>query len=90
MISHLFGKLIGFQTILNIRPVNTFQVQLPFLQYFKKDIKFVAMSMMMQDYKNAKAVGYIIKEAIEGRDAVVIASTDFSHYIPAAKAKERT
>ncbi len=43
--------------------------------------------MLMQDYKTAKDVGQVIREAIDGKDAVVIASTDFSHYVSPEKAK---
>jgi AmmeMemoRadiSam system protein B len=68
---------------------HSIEVQLPFIQYFKPDTKFVPICMLMQDYKTAVEVGRTIGEAIDGKDVVVIASTDFSHYIPAQKAKEK-
>jgi AmmeMemoRadiSam system protein B len=61
---------------------HSIEVQLPFLQYVKQDIKFVPICMMDQSYETAVEVGKIISNAIKGKDAVVIASTDFSHYIP--------
>jgi AmmeMemoRadiSam system protein B len=67
---------------------HSIEVQLPFIQYFKPDSKFVPVCMLMQDHKTAREVGQVISEAIDGRDVVVIASTDFSHYIPPQKAKE--
>ena len=44
--------------------------------------------MLIQDYKAAAEVGQIIRQAIGDRDAVIIASTDFSHYVSPEKAKE--
>lgn len=65
------------------------EVQLPFLQFFKKDIKFVPIVMMAQDYEFAYALSGIIKDAIDDRDVIVIASSDFSHYVPKRSAYER-
>lgn len=61
---------------------HSIEVQLPFLQYIKKDFNFVPICMGMQDYKTAKEVGSIIKDVIKDRDVVVIASSDFTHYEP--------
>lgn len=59
---------------------HSIEVILPFLQFIKKDIKFVPICMRFQDYQTAIEVGEIIRKAIKGRDTVVIASTDFTHY----------
>ena len=61
---------------------HSIEVQLPFLQFFKKNIKFVPISMLLQEYELAIEVGKIIREAIDGKNAVIIASSDFSHYVP--------
>jgi AmmeMemoRadiSam system protein B len=61
---------------------HSIEVQLPFLQFFKKDVKFVPIAMLFQEYEIAVEVGNIIRDAIDGRDVVVIASSDFSHYVP--------
>ena len=45
--------------------------------------------MGLQELRYAVEVGEIVREAIKGRDAVVLASTDFSHYIPKAEAARR-
>lgn len=58
------------------------EVQLPFLQFFRREIRFVPIVMMAQDYEFAEALARIISEAIDGKDAVIIASSDFSHYVP--------
>jgi len=71
------------------RHEHSIEVQLPFIQFFSQDRKFVPISMMMQDHKSATQVGKAIRDAIAGRDAVIIASTDFSHYISPEQAREK-
>jgi len=70
---------------------HSLEVQLPFLQYFTNDFKFVPIAMMDQDHETAVDVGAVIRKAIEGRqgDVVIVASTDFSHYVPEAIAKKK-
>ncbi len=59
------------------------EVQLPFLQFiFGNGIKIVPICMMLQDYQSSRDLGIAIAGAIKGRSAVIIASTDFSHYVP--------
>jgi AmmeMemoRadiSam system protein B len=60
---------------------HSIEVQLPFLQYFNHDFKFVPITLGMQDYKTSSEVGEIVAEAIKesGRDTVIIASSDFTH-----------
>mgnify|MGYP001626349334 FL=1 len=65
---------------------HSIEVQLPFLQYFREDIKIVPLIMLSQHYEFAEALAGIIKDAIKDHDAVVIASSDFSHYVPKAMA----
>jgi AmmeMemoRadiSam system protein B len=71
------------------RGEHSIEVQLPFLQYIKPDIKFVPLAIGQQTYKMAKEVGGIISKAISGRDVVVLASTDFSHYVPKEIAEKK-
>ncbi len=63
---------------------HSIEVQIPFLQYLFGGIRFVPISMMLQDLETATEVGRDIAKAAkaEGADVVVIASTDFSHYVP--------
>ncbi|MDP8011416.1 MAG: AmmeMemoRadiSam system protein B [Thermoplasmata archaeon] len=67
---------------------HSIEVQLPFLQFFKKEIKIVPIVMMAQDYEFAKLLSEIIKDSIKGKDVVIIASSDFSHYVPKRMAYE--
>ncbi|MEM3445607.1 MAG: AmmeMemoRadiSam system protein B [Thermoplasmata archaeon] len=62
---------------------HSIEVHLPFLQFFK-EVQFVPISMYRMDIPTAKKTGEAIKNVISGakKDVVVIASTDFSHYVP--------
>ncbi len=58
---------------------HSIEVQLPFLQYFK-DFKFIPISMALQDLQTAREIGDILGSITT--NAIVIASTDFSHVGP--------
>jgi len=74
---------------------HSIEVQLPFLQYIyekaNKSFKFVPIVLMMQDINTALDIGKAIYEGISevGRDTVIIASTDFTHYEPHHVAQEK-
>jgi len=69
---------------------HSIEVQLPFLQYrFKDDFKFVPISIINEfpsfDFlEECKAVGKTIANVIkkDKKKWIIIASSDFSHYIP--------
>lgn len=67
---------------------HSIEVQLPFLQYIKRDIKIVPISMGFQDFETAVDTAKAVKKAIAGKDVCIIASSDFSHYIPPEKARQ--
>lgn len=59
------------------------EVQLPFLQFlYGSDFKFVPICFLMQDLESSREVGRAIGKASSNRNAVVIASTDMTHYEP--------
>jgi len=70
---------------------HSLEVQLPFLQHLFGRVKMVPICMMMQDVKTSDAVGGAIGKACAGKDVVIVASTDFTHYEPqrSAVAKDR-
>jgi AmmeMemoRadiSam system protein B len=69
---------------------HSIEVQLPFLQYlYGERFKIVPICFMMQDYDSAVEVGRALVEALDARDAVVIASSDMTHYEPAKAAAEK-
>ena len=57
------------------------EVQLPFIQYIDPDPSIVAITMGDQSPRSAAELADALREACAGRDAIVIASTDMSHYI---------
>ncbi|WP_414469297.1 AmmeMemoRadiSam system protein B [Methanobacterium sp. ACI-7] len=60
------------------------EVHIPFLQYFSDDFKIVPVSMWMQDIETSYEIGKSIKNIAEsmGKDVVIIASSDMTHYKP--------
>lgn len=69
---------------------HSIEIQLPFLQYlYGPSVRFVPICMALQDLKTSREVGEAISSAIRGRDVVVIASTDLSHYEPQQVAEEK-
>jgi len=71
---------------------HSIEVQLPFLQFLYGDtFRFVPISMMLQDVRTAKDVGQAVAQGIttSGKNAVIIASTDFSHYEPHETAQDK-
>ncbi|AIZ57178.1 hypothetical protein Mpt1_c13160 [Candidatus Methanoplasma termitum] len=61
---------------------HSIEVQIPFLQFIDKDPKIVPIIMGDQSKSTAERLAHAIKEACKGRDVIVIASSDMSHYIP--------
>src|SRR5256712_4504586 len=71
------------------RHEHSIEVQLPFLQDLFQEVTFAPICMGLQELKYAVEIGEIVRDAIQGKDVVVPASTDFSHYIPKAEAARR-
>ena len=67
------------------------EVQLPFLQYFKPDIKIVPVVLgyaSVDDYKDiGKGIAQALKET--GREAVIMVSSDMNHYEPQHITKDK-
>lgn len=69
---------------------HSIEVQLPFLQYvFGSSFKFVPLCFLMQDLDTCREVGVALGETLEAKNAVVIASTDMTHYEPHTRATEK-
>jgi len=66
------------------------EVQIPFLQYLFEDFMILPISIGIRDEETAMEVGMEIKDAIDatGRDAVILASSDFTHYAPDKVARD--
>ena len=62
---------------------HSIEVQLPFIQFLYGDsAKFIPICMMMQDLKTSREIAKSIVEQCKGKDYVIIASSDFTHYEP--------
>lgn len=69
---------------------HSIEVQLPFLQYlYNSAFKFVPICFLMQDLESCREVGQAVAEALKGKNAVIIASTDMTHYEPHERAEEK-
>jgi AmmeMemoRadiSam system protein B len=66
------------------------EVQLPFLQYlYGSSFKFVPICFLMQDLESNREVGSALAKALAGKNAVIIASTDMTHYEPQRSAEKK-
>jgi hypothetical protein len=69
---------------------HSIEVQLPFLQYlYGSAFKFVPICFLMQDLESSREVGQAVAEGLKGKNAVIIASTDMTHYEPHATAEKK-
>ena len=67
------------------------EVQIPFLQYIKEEIRIVPIILIMQDIDTAfdlgKAIADVVAEKIDS--TLLIASSDLTHYEPNAEAHRK-
>ena len=73
---------------------HSIEVQLPFLQYRFKSFQMVPISITNLDYseeflKKCETLGKHIAKTIRNKPISVIASSDFSHYLPRETAEEK-
>ena len=74
---------------LSHRDEHSLEVQMPFIKYRFPRARIAPVMMGQQDYASAMRLAEKIRHAIRQtkRDFRIVASSDFSHYVPAAKAK---
>lgn len=73
------------------RNEHSLEVQLPFIQYFVKQFSIVPISIGYQiSYEELEELGRAIAQGIKKSDfkALIVASTDMSHYVTQATAQE--
>ncbi|GAB6066441.1 AmmeMemoRadiSam system protein B [Aquifex pyrophilus] len=69
---------------------HSLEVQLPFLQrYAKREFKILPIVLAFIDYEVAKSFGRFLGEVLKGKDALIVISSDMSHYIPADEARKK-
>jgi hypothetical protein len=69
---------------------HSIEVQLPFLQYlYGSEFKIVPICFLMQDLASAREVGQAVAKTIMGKNAIVIASSDMTHYESQSEAEKQ-
>jgi len=69
---------------------HSIEVQLPFLQYlYGSAFKFVPICFLMQDLESSREVGRAVAKALSGKNGLIIASTDMTHYEPHEQAQRK-
>jgi len=74
---------------LSHRDEHSLEVQMPFIKYRFPRARIAPVMMGQQDYASAMRLAEKIRHAVRltKRDVRIIASSDFSHYVPAEKAR---
>lgn len=71
----------------SIRGEHSLEVQLPFLQQALGKFKLVAIVMGDQEENNCRALGEVLASALGEKNALIVASTDLSHFHPEKEAR---
>ena len=72
------------------RREHSIEVQLPFLQFiYPRRFKFVPICMMLQDIETSTEIGEAIAKASGETGAMLIASSDWTHYEPYESARKK-
>jgi AmmeMemoRadiSam system protein B len=69
------------------RQEHSIEVQLPFLQSVLPDVPVTALMVRFAPFEVLARVAERVRDALHGRPALLIASTDFSHYVPPETAR---
>ncbi|MEM3617151.1 MAG: AmmeMemoRadiSam system protein B [Candidatus Bathyarchaeia archaeon] len=69
---------------------HSIEVQLPFLQYlFGSAFKIVPICFLMQDLHSSREVGQAVAKVLAGKNALIMASSDMTHYEPKRTAEKK-
>jgi AmmeMemoRadiSam system protein B len=69
---------------------HSIEVQLPFLQYlYGSEFKIVPICFLMQDLASSREVGQAAAKVLAEKNALIIASSDMTHYEPQDRAAEK-
>jgi AmmeMemoRadiSam system protein B len=84
-----FSSLIDVEEEAHKRE-HSIEVQLPFLQFiYPRRFKFVPICMMLQDLETSTEIGDAIAKASAETGAMLIASSDWTHYEPYESARKK-
>jgi len=69
---------------------HSIEVQLPFLQYiYQNGFRVVPIAMLRQDLEVSQDLGKAIATALKGKDGLIVASSDFTHYESQSSASKK-
>jgi MEMO1 family protein len=70
---------------------HSLEVQLPFIAFFSKQVKIVPIAVLAATVEECRMLGEGIAKAVKsaGYPVVVVASSDMSHYVPDAVARQK-
>lgn len=89
-----YSNLISPDTLAHKRE-HSLEVQVPFLQYLNPDIEIVPLCIGHLSLEEIRELGDALSQAVAqfedstGRDVLIVASSDFSHYEPQAIANTK-
>ncbi len=94
--SELSGAMIEGSKYLKDDPLahlreHSLEVQIPFIQHFRKDIRIAPIAMMSMDYNICLDIGHAIAMSIKGfkEPVLIVASSDMTHYESDSSAREK-
>jgi AmmeMemoRadiSam system protein B len=65
------------------------EVELPFLQVRRPDVAIAPLCLGPLDVEECEELGHAVADAARGAGALVVASSDMSHYLPAEEAERK-
>lgn len=69
---------------------HSLEVQLPFLQkIYGEDVPLLPVSLVFQDIDTSRTIASALARVVRGKRAVLVASSDLTHYEPAEVAKQK-
>ena len=68
---------------------HSLEVQLPFLQRARPDLKLAALCLAHLSFEECRELSLAIAEAVRDRPALLLASSDMSHYLEAEEARAK-
>jgi len=89
------NRIVGKSSIVDVddrahAQEHSIELQLPFLQYlYGAAFKMVPIAFLMQDLETGREVGRAVASALAGKNAVVVATTDLTHYEPQKSAERK-
>ncbi|MBN1294033.1 MAG: AmmeMemoRadiSam system protein B [Candidatus Latescibacteria bacterium] len=78
----------GHEAPFGVRPEHSLELQLPFLQMVTSNFKLVPIVMGSHNKASCTALAQAIVSAVKGKNTLIVASTDLSHFHDSKTAKK--